>query len=440
MKKTLVLLVFATLTSLGFSQEKIQSKYGEDSVSCITNLSVYVEFVKTGMYDYALDSWRYVFANCPAASKNMYTHGAKIMKNLIKKEKNKAQKENYIDTLLLIYDQRIQYFGQEGYVLGRKGLDLLKYRKSNFEEANEIFTRSVELSGNNTEPSVIVQYLQTTSVLFQKSKKFKEEVIEVYAQCVDILDYKLKTETSAKKLTKINKAKDNVDIIFDRCGAANCESLIALYTNKFKENSDNVELLEKITTMLDKYECIESDLFMQAAEALYPLKPSALAAYNLAKLWVKKGNLTKSANYYKEAISLEEDSIRIAKYYYDLGNIVHSQENHELARSYAYKSLNYKSYSGKPYLLIGKAYAAASKSCGKEKFYQSAVYWVAVDKFVKARNIDTTTSVISEAKELIKTYSKYFPGKEEAFFYNVIEGNNYTVECWINETTKVRFK
>lgn len=440
MKKALLLLVFANIANLGFSQEKVQSKYGEDSLSCITNLSVYVEFVKTGMYDYALDSWRYVFTNCPAASKNLYTHGAKIMKSLIKNEKNNAEKENYIDTLLLIYDQRIQYFGQEGYVLGRKGLDLLKYRKSYIEEANEIFARSFELSGNKTEPSVVVQYFQTTSILFKKSKKFKEEVVEVYAQCVDILDYKLRTETSAKKLEKINKAKDNVDILFDQSGAANCESLIALYTKKFEESPNDVELLEKITKMLDKYECIESDLFMQAAEALYPLKPSALAAYNLAKLWVKKGDLTKSAEYYKEAISHEEDSIRLAKFYYDLGNIVHSQEKNELARSYAYKSLKYKSYSGKPYLLIGKAYASASKKCGEEKFYQSAVYWVAVDKFVQARNIDTTTSVISEANELIQTYSKYFPNKEDAFFYNVIEGNKYTVECWINETTKVRFE
>ena len=45
----------------------------------------------------------------------------------------------------------------------------------------------------------------------------------------------------------------------------------------------------------------------------------------------------------------------------------------------------------------------------------------------------------SKANEMIKEYSKLFPTSEDAFFYNVFEGDTYEVECWINETTKARF-
>jgi hypothetical protein len=47
-------------------------------------------------------------------------------------------------------------------------------------------------------------------------------------------------------------------------------------------------------------------------------------------------------------------------------------------------------------------------------------------------------SVASEANSKIKKYSEYFPGKEDAFFKNIKDGDSYTVECWIGESTTVR--
>ena len=66
-----------------------------------------------------------------------------------------------------------------------------------------------------------------------------------------------------------------------------------------------------------------------------------------------------------------------------------------------------------------------------------AVYWAAADKFQKAKEVDP--SMTAKANEMIREYSKAFPTSEDAFFYNVFEGDEYTIECWINETTKARF-
>ena len=434
MKYIIIILISISTLSI-----QAQSKYGEDSIECATNLSVYVEFVKTGMYDYALDSWRYVFSNCPASSKNMYTHGIKIMKDLIKKEKDKAKKQDYLDTILLIYDQRIEYFGQEGYVLGRKGLDLMKYRKNDIQGANELFTRSVEISGFKAEPSIIVQYVQTTSVLFQQSKKIKEDVVETYAKAIDILDEKLETEKSVKIIDKTQTAKDNVEIIFERSGAATCESLLSLFTPRYEADTENIELLKKITRLLNKFECTETNLFYLSSENLYKLEPSAESAYMLAKMFLKKGNYEKSNNYYKEAIENQADSTEKARYYYELGVLTHSQQsNPELARSYAYQSLKYNPNEGKPYILIGNIYASSAKNCGESDFEKNAVYWAVVDKFKVAKSIDTT--LIDDANKLIETYSKYFPGSENTFFNGYADGQEYQVKCWINEKTKIRFE
>lgn len=107
------------------------------------------------------------------------------------------------------------------------------------------------------------------------------------------------------------------------------------------------------------------------------------------------------------------------------------------ARNYANKAIALKANWGSPYILIGKLYAGSSNSCGETACTKNAVFWVAVDKFIKAKTVDPDCS--QEANTLISTYSAYFPKKEDCFFENIMEGQSYTVGCWINETTKTRF-
>jgi len=40
--------------------------------------------------------------------------------------------------------------------------------------------------------------------------------------------------------------------------------------------------------------------------------------------------------------------------------------------------------------------------------------------------------------KLISAYQKHFPTKEVMFFYNITDGDPYTVGCWINEKTTAR--
>ena len=86
--KNIIVLLFLTLSGTIFSQTNNSNgpRYGNDSVTCITNLSTMVEFSRIKVYDYALPSWREVFNICPGASKNIYIYGVSIFKSRIEKE------------------------------------------------------------------------------------------------------------------------------------------------------------------------------------------------------------------------------------------------------------------------------------------------------------------------------------------------------------------
>jgi tetratricopeptide (TPR) repeat protein len=166
------------------------------------------------------------------------------------------------------------------------------------------------------------------------------------------------------------------------------------------------------------------------------LEPTADLAYALAERILKAEKYSEAANYYKQAIELEEDDLKKAVYYVKLGDITRRLGDNIQARSYALKSIELDATSGYPYLLIGNIYAAVSKECSDEEFHQKAVYWAAVDKFAKAKSVDP--ELAAEANRYIEAYKARFPDGETIFMYGFKVGDVYTVGCWINEKTTVR--
>ena len=416
----------------------LDPKYGPDSLSrmeCANNLSTMSEFMKINLYDYALPSWKEVFDKCPASSRNIYLYGVRIYRELLAKEKNPSRQQELIDTLMLIYDRRIENFGQEGMVTGRKGLDLLKYRQDEIEQAHGFLEKSVKLSKNKSEEAVLITYMQTTVVLFKSGKLNAQAVIDNYLEVTDILEAKINSGDNDND--QATAALANTDLIFSESGAGSCEDLINIFTPKFEESQNNIDLLKKITSLLLKRNCEDSDLFADASENLYKLESSAEAAYNLSKLFIKREEYNKAAEYLIKAIELQTNNEDKSSYYYQLALIEFTKfEQYSKAREHALKASELKPGWGDPYILIGNLYASSSKLCGENEFEKSTVFWAAVDKYIKAKSIDESKT--AEANELINRYTQYFPNVEDAFFYGFQEGQDYTVGCWINEKTKIR--
>lgn len=435
-----VLLGLLTLTGMAQKGVEDGSRYGhgEDSIRCIKNLSLYREYVKHGNYDMGLGPWRVVFEECPMSTKNIYIDGAKMFNDFIDNEKDPGRKALLMDSLRIIYDQRIKYYKQRGTVLGRKAIDILRHQEYRSdpdiqEEAYGYLKESLSILKNKSSVPVVATFMTTSLMLFQHNRLTDQQVIEDYAMVTDILDYQLSQNPGD---ATVQRVKEATDYNFITSGAPTCESLMAYFQPMWDEKKADANYLNRAIKFLSTLECESDPFYALAAETLYEKEPSADAAFGLARLFLSKEQYNKAISYYEEAIKAEEDPEKKAEYLYQLGFITHAQLNQpEKARTYALEAIKLRPEWGEPYILIGDAYAG-SKDCFTDEFEKTTIYWVAVDKFNKAKSIDS--SVVEKANERISAYKNYFPDIETIFFYSLKEGDPYTVGCWINETTKVR--
>ncbi|MGE5318043.1 MAG: hypothetical protein ACM3ME_08600, partial [Chloroflexota bacterium] len=223
MKFTLLL---SFLTFIAFSQLSAQTatagtgssttsaSVNADSTLCKEQLSLYREYYKIKLYSHALPHWRWMFMNCPKATQNIYIDGVKIISDYIGRTTDPALKEKIIDTLLMVYDQRIQYYGREGYVLGRKAIDALEYRPAMIEQVYPWLQRSVELQENKSDGAVLVYYLNTAIQLATSGKIDKAEIFTVYDKAMTIADHNANASAEdPKNFDTWNKVKINLESI-----------------------------------------------------------------------------------------------------------------------------------------------------------------------------------------------------------------------------------
>ncbi|MBP7076420.1 MAG: hypothetical protein KBB11_05190 [Bacteroidales bacterium] len=440
-KRAFLIMLGSALGSMTLNAQE-DSNFGSNPDECKVKLSTYTEFFKQENYHDAYPAWTWCIKNCPASTKNLYIHGPTILDYLISNAKDQNTKESYIDTLMMVYDMRIKYYNEEGKVLGRKANDLLKYRPDSIKQAYNIYKRSIELTGNSSESSVLGYFMNVSVILLKSGDLSKETVVENYSTVSEILDKQIAAAAGDDKtVERLSKINEKVEEMFVNTPAADCEAIITIFTPKYEANKTDLVLLQKIAKLIEKtknQDCLTTDLYASVSESLYVLEKDAESAHKIAKVYFIKNNTEKAEFYYNEAIRLQSDEKQKADLYYELatlyfGNLKMFAKSRDFARKALASDPNY----GKAYLLIGKCYASGGSGCGETELDKVAVYWVVVDQFHKAKSADP--SVSEEANELIRKYSGYFPTQEKAFWYNVSEGQPYTVGCWINESTTARF-
>jgi tetratricopeptide (TPR) repeat protein len=427
------------------SEEYIENqvpRYGEtpeDSIQCIRNLSLYQEYYNQGNRQLAWGPWREVFLNCPQASQNTFIRGALLVKMKYSEETDPIRREAWVDTLMMVYDQRIEYFGnvsqsREGLVLGRKAVDLYTLRPNNILEIYEMTSKSIELEGKKSQADVLLLNMQALTKMVEAGLKDAGEILTTYEKIMEIIDFNLANNPADNRF--FEPAKTNVDIMFEPY--ATCENIITLFTPQYEKNPENVELLEKITSMLNKAGCNDSELFYKATLSLHRLQPTAQSAFLMGRMENSAENYTSALEYFGQAVALYENDSDKFTALLIMADISRQLRQYTQARTYALQAADMDPENGRPYILIGEMYAASASSCGDNDLTKLVAYWAAVDKFVQARNVDQDPVVQERATQLINTYSQYYPNKELTFFHGLSEGDSYRVNCWINETTRVR--
>ncbi len=459
--RTLIIIALcAALPALACAQKKKKGKAPEPVVEeevsivtedCIMYTSLFHESAKNKQYAEALEPWLAVYSTCPGYSKNVYADGVKIVQWKISQyQPGTAEYNEWRDKLMQLYDKRIKYFGTDAkypkaWILGQKGVDYCTYYPEDelALTAYPWLKESVSEQGGKAPVKVVAQLAEVSLGLYKSDvAKYADQYISDYQLCADAYTAMI-NDPANKNAEAIKAYKDNLDQVFASSGAADCNKLDELYTPVVAANLENLDMLNRIMRLYRKVGCTESNAYFAAAEAAHHLSPTAESAAGCASMCEKKEEWKDAVSYYDQATELAEENDDKAEYQYRAARVLYDKvKNYPQSRQYLRRSLELKPDQGRCYLVWGLLYVSSTPYSKEEYGAKAAilnktVFWVGVDKFVKAKQVDP--SVTDDVNKLIATYSKYFPTKEERFDLPAeFSGSTFTVGGWIGETTTIR--
>jgi len=405
---------------------------GEDSTRCLRNTSLYSTYYDNKDYNMAVQFWRLVFNECPASSKNTYIKGETMYKEFFRKTKDNA----YLDTVLMILDQRTRYFNEEPANNLRKAFALYEFGGNDVEYTSkcyDLIKGVMETSPESFDHTYSSLYMAVIAKSYALRLIEAPEIITAYSQSMKVVDNQLSRQPGD---TRYLEARKNIDAIFRSTGAATCENLEHLFTANVDNNPGDTAMLRKVLTLLTETGCKDSELYYKASTNLYRADPSASSAAQLAEMNLVRKKYNEAEKYYTEAIELETDNKVKSVLLTKLATLELMSDSRQAARDFARAAYSLDPTNGNALFIIAEAYAGSRIG---ETFENQTVYWVVVDYLVRARNTDPTLK--EQIDERISIYSRLFPTKEEAFFRSLVEeGASYQVGGWINESTTIRFR
>ena len=414
---------------------------GEPSQQCLQNISLFNESAKNKQYADALAPWTAAYTECPGANKVIYSRGREIVQWELTQAKDPATYKLIFDKLMGLYDNRIKYFGTDEkyptpWILGLKGLDYVAYVKNDDlkKTAYEWLEKSIDGMSENVEMEVVRVFMQLSGALYKANPAHAEKFIADYLKVNAILGT-ISANPNHKNSQTAAGLKANLDNTFAQSGAADCNTLDGLYKDKIAQKSTDLDYLNSVIGFYKRVRCTESEVYFAASLAVHKIQPSAESANGCAEMSFKKKEYSKAIGFYEEATRLATDKMDKADYQYKIAQLYSNLDNYSKAREAARNSLEFNPNNGKPYILIGKLYAGSNVF--DDPVLKKTVYWVAVDKFQKARQVDP--SCADEAADLIRRYSPHFPSKDDIFFKPELqEGKSFFVGGWISESTICR--
>ena len=439
MKKLVLLISVAAMALFCSSKVSAQGKFGPDSVECIKYLSYYTEYFKQKNYDSALPNWRKAYNLCPPTARySLLSDGTTLLKRVIQQnQKNPIYKDQLVDSLMKIYDERIQYWPKYATSsLNNKALDMYNFMKDEPKKLYEGLTDAVVKLGKNARANVYLFQISTAVDLYKDGQLDPEAVINAYETAVaNIAQMTVKNDVEKRSNDKV---VEDIESLFITSQVASCDNLIALFTPRYEADSQNLDLAKNIVRMMSLTEgCTDNDLFLNAVTTMYNLEPSYTSAYYLYKLYAGRSDVDNAVKFMTEAINAaESDSATDAAYQFELAAFCYKNGQNAKAFAAAQQAVELDpSFAGKAYFLMGNIWG--SVSCSGNDVEQRAKYWVAVDYMNKAKAADETLA--EDANNYIRQYAAYYPQTAEAFMYDVTDGQSYTVSCGgMRATTTVR--
>lgn len=437
----------------------MQSAFAQE---CVKKLNLFNQSAKIKDYKTAMPYYNDLVKDCPSTSVVTYQYGEKMLKSLIKKEQDKAKKDELLKKAITNYKLRLKHFPEKSNSSDIYAeIATLKYenkigtKEEQFESYKKAWNSSEE---HITDPKSLLIYFSLLVNLYDDNKREIKEVFDTYKD-VSVGIEKLQNDRAAKLKKLIKKKKNgsltsrenkilkNSEIYLDYYAKiqssldsklsklADCETLIPLYEDKFEEEKGNIDWLQDVASQLFTKKCTSSDLFVKVVEAQHKLQPSAETALYLGKLSEKSKDYNKALKYYNESADLENSSSDKANVLYNMGNIYKRRGQYSKARSEYRRALDLKPSMGYAYLKIAEMYADSANNCADKVFDKLAVYWLAEDYARRAGKVQP--SIKSSANNAADSYAGRAPQKSDIFQENMSGKTVSYSNCWIGESVKV---
>ncbi len=408
---------------------------------------LYKDQIKLKNYSKAFPLWKEAYYNAPAANgsiKYQFEDGLRIYKHFYENESDPGKRAEYVDTIMSIYDKRIECFGERAYIAGRKAFDYYYYYQdqANDEEVFELFKEAINGKGKRADYFIINPFSKIISDKVVTEQISIEEGNKYAMMLLEAIEYGSASGKNVEAWSIINDyAPARLENLEGIEGMYDCSYYEKKYLNLVRENNTDCEIINRAYSRLLWGKCdADNTSLIEIAEIKEtncytppppdgPLK-RAYTAYT-------EGRYLVAVRLFDEFVNITEDPEKKAKYNLLIAKIYYGDiKNFSLSRKYALNSLENNPESGEPYLLIGKLYASSGPLCGPGRGWDSQIVtWAAIDMWQKAKS---DPLVSKEARKLIATYWQYMPNKEDIFLRNIKSGSVFKIPCWINRTTKVR--
>ncbi len=433
--------VASSVVAQDFNDPKY-AKWGETAEQRKENIlasSYLKEEVANRNFNSAARYLQQLLAQCPNASENIYVNGVKLYKDKANRAETLAQKKMFVDSILYLYDVRIEHFGNHPkrgrvYLLERKAREYLTYKADDREGVAAAFEAAIaaQIEVGAVDPEVVAIYFKNLCDDYQNDIVDAMTVVNAY-------------DAHAKYFENITpeqqQAKDQFEQSFGMSGAASCENLETIFSKKIAENPEDASIVAQAFKLMSRADC-SSDFFFTVGEKHYANERSSAVAMMLAQGFQNVKNFDKANQYLREALAVETDPVEREKLFVRIGILDMSMNNFASAVEAFREAQTINPENAHAPFFLAQCYVNGAKGCaGLQK---DAIYWVAYDLIQKALPLLETQDPdrVEAAKQLATAYRGAFPTAEECFFNELAEGSTYSVNCGFVHgiSTRVRFR
>ena len=401
--------------------------WGANEVEVKGNWMHMEKLVQQKKYDDAVPKVVWLLEHTPDLNVALYINAIKVYEKRAKTEKVASRKAAIEDSVLFLYDRRIELFGDEANVLNRKGkvaYDYLGEREGKTEELFGLYSKIHQLNGGEMYPENAARYVQTACKAYINKSITKEQIFKVYNESSEVFDLQLSKEKNPKDIEKIEKYKNYADQLFAANVEVSCEDVQEQFGNRIATAPD-LNTAKIIVSLSVANKCYNNEAFVKAGEYMIA---EGQTNYSLQKImsvvYVKNDAPDKAKAALLKGIELEGDSAKQAAFYLEIAEIEKAQGHQAEARNNALKAVAMDAKLKEAYNLVGDLYFQSANQCATDNKVQSrAVYIAAYNMYQKGGNNNGAAAAKAQ-----------FPSMEEMFLYNQQPGQTVNTGCWIGES------